>query len=322
MLIVQKFGGSSLAGPEAVRRAAGIIAETVRAGAQVAAVLSAQGDATDELLASAAAYSPHPSPRELDMLLATGEQASAALMAMALGERGISAVSLTGWQAGLETDSVFGAAKIRSVDPLRLCTELDAGRVALIAGFQGVTRLGDITTLGRGGSDTTAVALAAALRAERCEIYTDVEGVYTADPRLVPAARKLDKVDTQEMLRLARMGAQVLHDRSVELAARYAVPLEVRSSLVRAPGTRIEPLPPEDGGRLTAVTHSGDMAALVGTALRSLPFSPGKEAAAALEAAGVAVEAYLETDSCLTLRVAPGAAEDAVRCLHRRFFER
>ena len=322
MLIVQKFGGSSLVGPEAVRRSAAIIAGAVRRGAQVAAVVSAQGDATDGLLAAAAAYSPHPAPRELDMLLATGEQASAALTAMALGAMGIGAVSLTGWQAGFETDCVFGAARIRGLDPARVRLELDAGRVAVVAGFQGVTHLGDVTTLGRGGSDTTAAALSAALQADRCEIYTDVEGVYTADPRLVPEARKLERVDTEEMLRLARMGARVLHERSVALTARYRVPLEVRSSLTGAPGTQILPLPlPEDEGRLCAVTCSGDMVTLVGTNLRALPGSPGQRAAAALEEAGIGVEAYLETDGYLTVRVAPGAAPEAVRCLHRLFFE-
>ena len=322
MLIVQKFGGSSLAGPAAVRRSAGIIAAAVRDGAQVAAVLSAQGDATDELLAAAELYSPHPSPRELDMLLTTGEQASAALMAMALQEMGLEAVSLTGWQAGVETDGVFGAARIRSIDPSRLRGELSAGRVALVAGVQGVTRLGDVTTLGRGGSDTTAAALAAALRADRCEIYTDVEGVYSADPRLVDTARKLDRVDVDEMLVLARMGAKVLHERSVDLAKRYRVPLEVRSSLRPVPGTVIEPLPrPAAEGRLTAVTHSGALVTLVGANLRRLPFSPGETAAAALKDEGIEVQAYLETDRRLSVQVPPDRSADALRCLHRAFLE-
>jgi len=322
MLIVQKFGGSSLAGPEAVRRSASIIAEAVHSGAQVAAVLSAQGDATDELVSTAALYSSHPAPRELDMLLATGEQASVALMAMALQEMGVEAVSLTGWQAGLETDGVFGAARIRRIDPIRLRAELSAGRAALIAGFQGVTRLGDITTLGRGGSDTTAVAVAAALRADRCEIYTDVEGVYTADPRLVPAARKLPGIDIEEMLRLARMGAKVLHERSVELARRYRVPLEVRSSFSRAAGTAVQPLPlPENQGRLTAVTHSGNLVTLVGSNLRCLPEPPGEKAAAALSGEGIGLDAYLETDGYLAVQVDPARVTDALRCMHRTFLE-
>ena len=322
MLIVQKFGGTSLAGPEAVRRSASVIAGAVRSGAQTVAVLSAQGDATDELLAGAAQYSRRPSPRELDMLLSTGEQASAARMAMALQEMGIEAVSLTGWQAGLETDGVFGAARIRRVDPTRVLGELAAGRAVLVAGFQGVTARGDVTTLGRGGSDTTAVALAAALRADLCEIYTDVEGVYTADPRLVPAARKLPEIDTEEMLRLSRMGAKVLHERSVELAARYHVPVTVRSSLARAEGTAVRPLPlPTGEGRLTAVTHSGGLVTAVGTNLRSLPFSPGDTAFAALAEAGLAPEAYLETDGYLSLQVGAERSEEALRVLHRTFFE-
>ena len=322
MLIVQKFGGSSLAGPEAVRRSASIIAEAVRTGAQVCAVLSAQGDTTDTLTEEAALYSPHPAPRELDMLLSTGEQASAALMAMALQEQGIEAVSLTGWQAGVETNGVFGAARIRHIDTERLRRELAVGRTALVAGFQGVTSLGDVTTLGRGGSDTTAVALAAALRADLCEIYTDVEGVFTADPRLVPSARKLERVDVMEMLRLSRMGAKVLHERSVDLAVRYRVPIIVRSSLSRAEGTIVEPLPlPETKGRLTAVTHAGNLVTLVGTNLRALPFAPGKRAEAALREAHAVPEAWLETDGYLSVQVESGRAENTVRLLHRVFFE-
>ena len=321
MLIVQKFGGSSLAGPEAVRRSASIIAEAVRSGAQVVAVVSAQGDATDELLADAALYAAHGAPRELDALLATGEQVSAALMALALREKGVEAVSLTGWQAGMETDGVFGSARIRRVVPARVRDELAAGRAVIVAGFQGVTERGDVTTLGRGGSDTTAVALAAALRAERCEIYTDVEGVYTADPRLVPEARKLSAVDTGEMLRLSRMGAKVLHERSVWLAERYHVPLCVRSSLVRAEGTTVAPLPPEEGrGRLTAVTSAGALVTLVGSELRQLPFSVAERAMEALHAADLTPEAYLETDGYLSVQVPRERVDEAVRCLHRAFF--
>ena len=322
MLIVQKYGGTSLAGPEEVRRAALRIASAAARGDRGLAVLSAQGDATDALISDAERYSPSPPPRERDMLLATGEQASAALMAMALSELGVEAVSLTGWQAGMETDAVFGGAHIRRVDAARLRRELESGRVALVAGFQGVTRRGDITTLGRGGSDTTAVALAAALRADRCLIYTDVEGVYTADPRLVPGARKLPMVDTDEMLRLAAMGAQVLHERSVALAKRYRVPLEVLSSRENVPGTRIEPVPlPVGEGRLTALARSGPLVTLVGSGLRSLPFDPGRRAALALERAGLCSSAYLQTDACLSVRTEPEESLPVLRCLHQEFFE-
>ena len=243
MLFVEKFGGSSLAGVERVRCAARLIADTVRAGHSVAAVLSAQGKTTDALLSTAAHYSRSPSKRELDMLLATGEQASVALMAMTLEEMGLPAVSLTGWQAGVGTDETYGDAHIRRLSMERVRRELDEGKVVLIAGFQGVSPGNDITTLGRGGSDTTAVAAAAALRADECRIYTDVEGVFTADPRLIPEARRLSAVDSEEMLRLASLGSQVLHERSAALALRFAVPLTVLSSLVPAPGTVIRPLP-------------------------------------------------------------------------------
>ena len=322
MLIVQKFGGSSLAGPEAVGRSAAIIAGAVRRGHRVAAVLSAQGDATDDLLAAAAEYSPDPPPRELDMLLSTGEQASAALMAMALWSLGIPAVSLTGGQAGLETDGRFGRARLLRMDTGRVERELAGGKVPLIAGFQGVTSAGDVTTLGRGGSDTTAAAVAAALGADLCRIYTDVEGVYTADPRLVPAAVKLDTVDTDEMLRLAALGAKVLHPRSVAMAKRFRVPLEVLSSMTDAPGTRVLPLPTAEGtGRLTALASDGRLVNLVGTGLGELPFSPARRAAEAMERAGIGFSACVETDGFLSARPEEGRAADALRCLHRAFFE-
>ena len=240
MLIVQKFGGSSVANPERIRNVAGIIAESFLYGHEVVVVLSAQGDTTDELLDKAAEINPNPSKRELDMLLATGEQQSIALMAMCLEGMGLPVVSLTGWQVGIRTDAAYGAARIRRVDTERLRRELDKKRIVLVAGFQGVNKFDDYTTLGRGGSDTTAVALAAALHADRCQIFTDVEGVYTADPRKVPGARKLDEITYDEMLELASMGAQVLMNRSVQLAKRYGVELEVLSSLVRAPGTKVK----------------------------------------------------------------------------------
>ncbi len=240
MLIVQKFGGSSVANADRIRNVAGIIAENYLYGHEVVVVLSAQGDTTDELLEKAAELNPSPSKRELDMLLTTGEQQSIALMAMCLEAMGLPVVSLTGWQVGIRTNSEYNSARIRRVNTERLRRELDKKRIVLVAGFQGVNNFEDYTTLGRGGSDTTAVALAAALHADRCQIYTDVEGVYTADPRKVPGARKLDEITYDEMLELASMGAQVLMNRSVQLAKRYGVELEVLSSLVRAPGTKVK----------------------------------------------------------------------------------
>jgi aspartate kinase len=240
MLIVQKFGGSSVANADRIRNVARIIAETFLLGHDVVVVLSAQGDTTDDLLEKAAELNANPSKRELDMLLATGEQQSVALMAMCLESMDLPVVSLNSWQVGIRTDAGYGNARIRRVEAERLRRELDQHRIVLVTGFQGVNKFDDYTTLGRGGSDTTAVALAAALHADRCQIYTDVEGVYTTDPRKVAGARKLEEITYDEMLELASMGAQVLMNRSVELAKRYGVELEVLSSLVRAPGTKVK----------------------------------------------------------------------------------
>ncbi len=240
MLIVQKFGGSSVADTQRLQRVAGIIADTRKAGNDVVVVLSAQGDTTDDLIAKAYELTKNPSRRELDMLMSTGEQISVSLCAMALEEMGIPAISLLGWQIGMRTTSDYGNARIKTLDPERINRELEQGRVVLVAGFQGINRLDDMTTLGRGGSDTTAVAIAAKLHADLCQIYTDVEGVYTADPRLIPEAKKLDEITYDEMLELASMGAQVLHNRSVEMAKRYGIQLEVLSSFVRKPGTIVK----------------------------------------------------------------------------------
>lgn len=240
MLIVQKFGGSSVADAEKIRRVAGIIADTYEEGNDVVVVLSAQGDTTDDLLEKAAELNDRPSKRELDMLLSTGEQQSIALMAMCLEKMRYPVVSLTGWQVGMETTSDHGTARIMRMKTERILRELDKRRIVIVAGFQGITKENDVTTLGRGGSDTTAVAIAAALHADKCQIYTDVEGVYTADPRKVPDARKLEEITYDEMLELASLGAQVLHNRSVELAKRYGIVLEVLSSYVRKPGTKVK----------------------------------------------------------------------------------
>ena len=240
MLIVQKFGGSSVADAAKIKRVAGIVADTFCDNNDVVVVLSAQGDTTDDLLEKAAEINENPSRRELDVLLSTGEQISIALVAMALEKMGLPVVSLTGWQIGMETDASYGNARIMRVSSERLKSELDKRRIVLVAGFQGINKYDDITTLGRGGSDTTAVAIAAALHADKCQIYTDVDGVYTADPRKVKGARKLEEITFDEMLELASLGAQVLHNRSVEMAKRYDVDLEVLSSYDRKPGTKVK----------------------------------------------------------------------------------
>ncbi|MBQ9958467.1 MAG: aspartate kinase, partial [Clostridia bacterium] len=217
-IIVQKFGGSSVADAERVNRVAGIIADTYRSGHDVVVVVSAQGDTTDDLIDKAKEINPNASKREMDMLLSAGEQISIALLAMAIEKHGLPVKSLLGWQVGVHTDSIYGNARIKTVDTERMTAELSQRNILIVAGFQGINKFDDITTLGRGGSDTSAVALAVALKAEKCQIFTDVDGVYTADPRLVPNAVKQDEVSYNEMLELATLGAQVLHNRSVEMA--------------------------------------------------------------------------------------------------------
>ena len=239
-LIVQKFGGSSVADADKIRNVARIITETYRRGHNVVAVLSAQGDTTDDLIAKAAEINPKASKREMDMLLSTGEQISCSLCAMAIEAMGYPVVSLTGWQAGIRTNSTYSNARVKRILPERVLAELDKRSIVIVTGFQGINKYDDITTLGRGGSDTSAVALAAALQADLCQIYTDVDGVYTADPRHVTGAQKLDEITYDEMLELASLGAQVLHNRSVEMAKRYNVNLEVLSSFSGQPGTKVK----------------------------------------------------------------------------------
>ncbi|MFD6447071.1 aspartate kinase [Promicromonospora sp. NPDC060204] len=239
-LVVQKYGGSSVGDARSVKRVAKRIAEAKRAGNDVVVVVSAMGDTTDELLDLAQQITPLPPQRELDILLTAGERISMSLLAMAITNLGVKAKSYTGQQAGVITDAVHGRARIVDVVPHRIRETLNRGQVAIVAGFQGVTQAtNDVTTLGRGGSDTTAVALAAGLNADVCEIYTDVDGVFTADPRIVPAARKIDQVSYEEMLELAACGAKVLALRSVEYARRYGVPVHVRSSFSAHDGTRV-----------------------------------------------------------------------------------
>ncbi|MGL6173925.1 MAG: aspartate kinase [Cellulosilyticaceae bacterium] len=240
MLIVQKFGGSSVANAERVFNVANRIINSYKEGHDVVVVLSAQGDTTDELIAKAKEISPNPSKRELDMLLSTGEQQSVALMAMALTKLGYPVISLNAYQVGMTTTSAYGNARLKKIDPDRIRRELDRRNIVIVTGFQGINRFDDITTLGRGGSDTTAVAIAAALHADKCEIYTDVDGVYTADPRIVKDARKLKEITYNEMLELASLGAKVLHNRSVEVAKKYNVELVVRSSLNYSEGTVVK----------------------------------------------------------------------------------
>ena len=238
-LIVQKFGGTSVANAERLRNVAQIIADTYRQGNRVVAVLSAQGDTTDDLIEKAREINPNASRREMDMLLSTGEQISCALCAMAIETMGLPVVSLTGWQAGIQTNSSYSSARIKKINVERVQSELDRSH-SIVTGFQGINKYGDVTTLGRGGSDTSAVALAAALKADLCQIYTDVDGIYTADPRHVTGARKLEEITFDEMLELASLGAQVLHNRSVELAKKYQVNLEVLSSFEKKPGTKVK----------------------------------------------------------------------------------
>ena len=271
-LIVQKFGGSSVRDAQRIRNVAGIIAETYLAGNDVIVVLSAQGDTTDDLIEKAMEINPKASRREMDMLLSTGEQISVALCAMALESMGLPCVSLAAWQVGIQTTGAYSAARIRKIDSERIRNELDQKRIVLVTGFQGVNRRGDVTTLGRGGSDTSAVALAAAFHADLCQIYTDVDGVYTTDPRLVSNARKLDEITYDEMLELASLGAQVLHNRSVELAKKYHINMEVVSSLERKSGTKIKEVVKMEKTSIAGVAKDTSIATI---ALKGLEHTPG-----------------------------------------------
>ncbi len=241
MLIVQKYGGTSLADGAKILTAARRVTRLAQQGAQVIVVVSAQGHTTDRMIAAAEAINPRPSAREMDAYICAGEQMSAGLMAMAIGTLGYPAVSLTGWQAGIETDDVYGNARITGLRKERILQELEKGNIVVVSGFQGINRAGDITTLGRGGSDTTAVALAAFLQAQVCQIFTDVDGVYDRDPRRYNGATRFGRISYEKMLQLIANGAQVLHDRSVELAQEYGITVEVLSAFTGAPGTLVGP---------------------------------------------------------------------------------
>jgi len=298
-LVVHKYGGSSVADAGMIQNVARRIAEVRKQGTGVVAVVSAMGDSTDDLLELAHSVSDQPHPRELDLLLSTGELVSCTLLTMALADLGQEAVSLTGSQAGIHTDTSHGRARIYSVDTARIQKELQEGRTVVVAGFQGITESEDITTLGRGGSDTTAVALAAALEADRCEVYTDVDGIYTADPRIVPEARKLSEISYDEMLELANYGAK-MHPRSIELGAVYNVPIYVASSFNDTPGTLIHG--EADRGdmehriKATGIAITRNVAKIT---VRSVPDRPGVAAALfePLAQSGISVDTIVQNTS-------------------------
>ena len=270
-LIVQKFGGSSVADANRVRNVANRVVETANAGNKVVVVVSAQGDTTDDLIEKAMEINPNASKREMDMLLSSGEQISIALLAMAIQKIGHPVVSLTGWQAGFRSNAAHSNARISRIDTERIETELDRGNIAVVAGFQGINKYDDITTLGRGGSDTSAVAIAAALHADKCEIYTDVDGVYTADPRIVKDAKKLSEITYDEMLELASLGANVLHNRSVEMAKKYNVPLEVKSSFEKVDGTVVKEVTSMEKMLIRGVTRDNDVARIAVIGVENTP---------------------------------------------------
>ena len=270
-LIVQKFGGSSVADADCLRNVAQIISNTHKAGNDVVVVVSAQGDTTDDLIAKAKEITASPQKREMDVLLSAGETMSSALLAMAVQALDCPAVSLQGWQAGFQTSSAYGAARIKNIRTERLQVELGRKNVVIVAGFQGICKYDDITTFGRGGSDTTAVALAAALHADRCQFYKDVEGVYTCDPRKVKGAVKLDEITYDEMLELATLGAQVLNNRAVEMAKKYNVELEVLSSYTQNPGTIVKEVTTMEKMLVRGVTKDTDTARISVVGVRDIP---------------------------------------------------
>ena len=298
-LVVQKYGGSSVADAEKILNAARRIAKAKSSGLDVVAVVSAMGHTTDDLIRLAKTIAPEPDPRDLDLLLSTGELVSCALLSMALRTLGCDAISLSGFQAGIHTDTMYGRARIHSIDPARIQRELTKGRLVVVAGFQGITEDLDITTLGRGASDTTAVALAAALAAQRCEIYTDVDGIYTADPQVVPEARKLPEIGYQEMLELASYGAK-MHPRSIELGRAYQVPIYVASSFDDVPGTLIHQGPDdrmmEKRIKVTGIAYNTDVAKIT---VRSVPDRPGIAASLfePLAKIGISVDTIVQNTS-------------------------
>ena len=314
MLVVQKFGGSSVADAERIKAVAEIIAEA-RKSADVVAVLSARGDSTDELISSAAELCSAPPKRELDALLSTGEQSSVALMAMQLSSIGLDCVSLSGRQAGIKTDLNHGEARILSIHPERIRREIENGRIVLVAGFQGINENDDVSTLGRGGSDTTAVALAAALGADRCEIYSDVDGIYTADPRLIPEAKKLSKIDYGDMYLLSEGGSQVLHSRAVEAAMKYKVEILALSSFVKSGGSLVTECSGENVCGITRDVAENKIS-LVG---RGVNADTEDEALAALNDAGITVLGTAFSPRLLRIWLEEKNVLPAMKILHKAF---
>ena len=319
---VQKYGGSSVATADHIKRVAGRVAERRRKGEQMVIVVSAMGDTTDDLIELAHAINPKPNQREMDVLLHTGEIVSSTLLSMALDALGVDAVSLTGAQAGIKTDAVYGRARIADIDTARMERELAGGRVVIVAGFQGVSEDFDVTTLGRGGSDTTAVALAAALKATTCEIYTDVPGIFTADPRVVPEARPLRDIGYEEMLELASTGARVMHARAVEVGAIYDVPILVASTFdASAPGTLIHrEMTMEQGNKVRGIAHQEKIAKVT---VRGVPDRPGIAAQIfePLAEAHVSVDTIVQNASVerltdLTFTVAPADLPHALEVIN------
>ena len=316
-LVVQKYGGSSVADGEKIKNVARRVVEAREKGNEVVVVASAMGDTTDELIRLARQVSPEPQERELDALLSTGEIVSSTLLAMALANLGYKAVSLSAAQAGIETDASYGRARILRIEPKRVVEELERGNIVIVAGFQGITQDMDITTLGRGGSDTTAVALAASLKAKVCQIYTDVEGVYTADPRLVPEARRLEEIAYEEMLELATYGAKVMHARAVELGEVYNMPILVASSFSDKPGTIIHGgVSMEVRNRVRGIAHDVDVAKITVVAV---PDRPGIASAIfePLAKANISVDTIVQNASInnitdLTFTVARGDLDKAM----------
>ena len=322
-LIVQKFGGSSVANAERVMNVARIVTETYRQGNDVVVVVSAQGDTTDDLIAKAHEINEKPSKRELDMLMTSGEQISIALLSMAIEKLGCPAVSLLGWQAGFNTSSSYGSARIKSIKADRLKAEVDRHNIVVVAGFQGINKYDDLTTLGRGGSDTSAVAIAAAMHADRCQIFTDVEGVFTADPRKVPSAQKLQEITYDEMLELATLGAQVLNNRSVEMAKKYNVELEVLSSLKRVPGTIVKEVAKMEKMLVRGVTKDTDVARI---SITNIPNIPGIafKLFSKLAQARINVDIILQSvgrdgTKDISFTVSKENAEGAIEAIHKTF---
>lgn len=322
-LIVQKFGGSSVANAERVMNVARIVTDTYRQGNDVVVVVSAQGDTTDNLIAKAHEINEKPSKRELDMLMTSGEQISIALLSMAIEKLGCPAVSLLGWQAGFNTSSSYGSARIKSIKADRLKAEVDRHNIVVVAGFQGVNKYDDLTTLGRGGSDTSAVAIAAAMHADRCQIFTDVEGVFTADPRKVPGAQKLQEITYDEMLELATLGAQVLNNRSVEMAKKYNVELEVLSSLKRVPGTIVKEVAKMEKMLVRGVTKDTDVARI---SITNIPNIPGIafKLFSKLAQARINVDIILQSvgrdgTKDISFTVSKENAEGAIEAIHKTF---